>query len=153
MGISPHTKTDYIWTAIIDGLTSLSFQSAMTAKTFCVNTVVAKILKDYVQCPTFEELRAEIQQQRYANLRYHVLMKTPFAETRPHVNHWYAVLYVTNDSVIIQDVLLKCAATRFAVHVVKLEDWNTVFMEWIDEDHNRFDDCHRSFVEGMREYQ
>ncbi len=133
-------------------LFQFAIQSAMTTKTFCVNTVVAKILKDYVQCPTFEELRAEIQQQRYANLRYHVLMKTPFAETRPDVNQWYAVLYVTSDSVVIQDVLLKCTDTRFAVHVVKLEDWNTVFLGWVDEDHKWYEACHDNFVNGMLKY-
>ena len=124
----------------------------MTAKTFCVNTLLAKIVKDYVQCPTFEELRSEIEQHKYANLRYHVVMKTRHAETRPDVNQWYAVLYITSDCVVIQDVLLKCEDTRFAVHVVKLEDWNTVFMEWIDAEHDRYVDCRESFVEGMREY-
>ena len=124
----------------------------MTAKTFCVNTVLAKLLKGYVQSPTFEELRSEIQQHKYVNMRYHVLMNTDHAETRPDVLQWYAVLHVTSDSVVIQDVLLKYPDTRFAVHVVKLEDWGTVFAEWIDEGHTRHLDCHISFEEGMREY-
>ena len=31
----------------------------MSKKEFCVNTLVAKVLKDYIQSPTYEELRAE----------------------------------------------------------------------------------------------
>ena len=79
-------------------------------------------------------------------------MRTPYAETQPDDVMWYAVLYVTTDSVIIQDVLLTGDATRFDVHEVKLADWSNVFVEWIDEEHNRYVDCHESFVEGMREY-
>ena len=117
----------------------------MTANTkpeFCINTLVAKVLKDYIQSPTYEELKAEIQSQEYARLKLST-------DTHPD-GFWYAILYVTSDSVVVQDVLLKCEDTRFGVHVVRLDEWEAVFMEWIDEQHSRYEDCHYEFKRGMR---
>ena len=118
-------------------------QSIMS-KQFCVNTVVAKIIKDYVQVPTFEELKEEIQHQEYARMK--------LSTDRMITGYWYAMLYVTTEHVVVQDVLLKVGDTRFGTHLVKLSDWNTYFIEWIDEGHDRYQDCHYEFRNGMRSW-
>jgi len=114
----------------------------MSQQEFCVNTLVAKVLKDYVQVPTYEELKEEIQNQEYAEMKLST-------DTIPD---WYAMLYVTTEHVVVQDVLLTAGQTRYETHLVKLSEWNTYFVEWIDENHNRYEDCHYEFRNGMRSY-
>ena len=109
---------------------------------FCVNAVVATVLKDYIKVPDYEAVLDEVLQHDYANL------KLPGHA----IHHWYAILHKTSDSVIVQDVLLNAGDTRFATHVVHIADWDGVFMEWIDADHARYHDCHYEFQRGMRSY-
>ena len=110
-------------------------------KGYCVNSLLAKVLKEYVQEPDWSALKTEIEAHKYANI------KMP-----DFLEHWYAILHVTGDSVVIQDVLLKVGHTRFEVHVVRLADWHNVFREWIGKEHPRFSDCDSEFERGMLAY-
>jgi hypothetical protein len=112
----------------------------MSKQEFCVNTVVAKLLKDYVQTPNYEELREKIVKHKYAQLKLSG-DKIPF---------WYALLHLTSDCAIVQDVLLRVGGTRFSTHVVKFADWEDVFVEWIDKDD--YWNCHYEFQNGMRSW-
>ncbi len=109
---------------------------------FCVNTVVAKIVGSYVQPTDYSALVEEIGNQRYAALQLE----------KDTVPAWYVMLHTTPQCVIVQDVLLKVACTRFRVSKVQLSDWNKVFKHWIDEDHDSYWICHREYKEGMRSF-
>ena len=113
--------------------------------TFCVNTLVAQVLSSYVQTPDYSELREDIEKHAYARLR----LKTDACDKD---GYWYKILFTTSDCAVVQDVLLTWRDTRFAVHKVPLADWTDVFVEWMDEDHNRYDDCHYEYQRGMRSW-
>jgi len=121
-----------------------------TKQEFCVNTVVSKLLTDFVQQRDFSELRETIESHKYAKLKHHVIHNTGMY---PNATTWYKILFTTTDCVIVQDVLLKCGDTRFGVHKIQLSDeWENVFGEWIDENHDRYQDCDYEFRNGMRSW-
>ena len=65
---------------------------------------------------------------------------------------WFAILHVTSDSVVVQEVLLTAGESRFIVRVVKCADWNGAFVGWIDEDHERYACCGDCWDDGMIMY-
>jgi hypothetical protein len=67
----------------------------------------------------------------------------------PNFTTWYKILFTTTDCVIVQDVLLNCGDTRFGVYKIQLSEWENVFGEWIDENHDRYQDCDEEFRNGM----
>ena len=115
---------------------------------FCVNAVVATLLKDYVQRPCYDELLDEINTHKYVELR----LGCDGFLFNPGEGSWYAITHVTSDAVVIQEVEMTAGMKRFAVHVVQCEDWNDVFIHWIDEDHDRYFDCNWAWETGMHMY-
>ena len=108
---------------------------------FCVNALIGEILQGYVQQPDYSELREEIQKHEYATLRL------PQDECK-----WFVLLYVTSDTVVIQEAELTFDQTRFKVHIVNLAEWNGVFCKWLDEDDERYFDVDACYRDGMRMY-
>ena len=121
-------------------------------KQFDINAVVTCLLKDYVQRPTFEELKAELAQHEFVVLKDHFVNDAEYSGRYGHVTGWYKIQFVLAECVIVEDVLLTCGRTRFDTHKIMLAHWDRVFGEWIDENHHRFADCNESYVEGMREW-
>ena len=60
--------------------------------------------------------------------------------------------FTTNDCVVVQEVEMKVGNTRFLVHKVEFSEWHTIFVEWIDEDHDRYLDCAQCWDEGWYMY-
>ena len=104
--------------------------------------LVSSILETYVQTPDYSEKRAEIESHTF------VTMKLP----GDRVPHWYKVLFTTSDTAVVQEVLMTWDQTRFVVTPIPLSEWDTKFVEWIDEDHQRFWEVDESWQQGARQY-
>ena len=115
---------------------------------FCINAVVGTLLKDYVQQPCHDELLDEIKTHKYVVLR--IPSETDFISDG--AGYWFAILHVTSDSVVVQEVEMTAGETRFIVRIVKCVDWNEVFVGWVDEDHERWNDCDYAWQVGMGMY-
>jgi hypothetical protein len=119
-----------------------SFQESSTMSQFCVNSVVAKIVKDYIQVPDYSALREEIGNHTYASLQL----------PEDKIPYWFVLLFVTSDCAIVQEVMLHCGCTRFRVKKIQLSDWEAVFKHWIDEEHGSYWACNREYQNGMRSF-
>ena len=110
---------------------------------FCINSVVSKIVKDYIQAPDYSALREEIGNHAYAHLQ---------REEDKFCPQWYVILFTTSESAIVQEVLLTCGYTRFRVSKIHLSKWAAVFKNWIDVDHECYFACNNEYEKGMRAF-
>ena len=62
------------------------------------------------------------------------------------------VLFTSTTTVILQEVELTCGYTRFKVRQIALPDWKLWFIEWIDEEHDRYSDAVYCWERGMGMY-
>ena len=65
---------------------------------------------------------------------------------------WQKILFTTSDCVVVQEVEMTWNVTRFKVRKIPVEEWDDMFVEWIDADHNRFYDARQCWVDGARMY-
>jgi hypothetical protein len=100
----------------------------MSKQEFCVNAMVAKVLKDYVQQPDYSEKRAEIANHEFASLKVHT------ANDKWNGSVWCKILFTTSDAVIVQEVEMTCNKTRFQVYKIEYPEWDEKFVEWLDDD-------------------
>ena len=121
---------------------------------FDINAVVSNVLKDYVQCPTHEALKEELGKHEYVMLKHWIindpLGRNQFGNQHRDATSWYKIKHICLDCVIVEDVLLVAGKTRFDTHVVALNEWETVFGEWITKDHEVYSDCNYEYVNGIR---
>ena len=116
--------------------------------TFDINETIGNLIQGYVQTPDYSALREELETHSYAKLKHHVIHNTG---RFPDATAWYKILFVTTDCVIVQDVLLRYDHNnRFGTYKIELANWENVFSEWIDEEHDRYEDCHYEYQMGMR---
>lgn len=108
------------------------------SKQFCVNAVIAEVLKDYVVQPDYSEKLEEIQGHEFVSLKVK-------GGTR---GDWCKILFTTTDTAVVQEVELTWGHTRFQVFKVELKDWDTLFEGWLDDDLVVLD-CYEN---GMRMY-
>ena len=116
---------------------------------FCVNTVISSLLRDYAVQPDYSELREQLEGHEYVYLRtsgVHPDTGKPFLPT------WSKILFTTTDTVVVQEVELTWGHTRFQVKGIPLTSWEDEFVEWINEDHHRYSDCVECWEEGMGMY-
>ena len=116
---------------------------------FCINSVVSSLLKDFVVQPDYSAKREEIERHDLVVLKRQL---TPNA--RGFITtHIYKIMFVTSDTVICQEVEKTCNGLgRFDVRKFELSEWDQWFDSWIDEDHvlhRVMNDC---WTEGMRMY-
>ena len=116
---------------------------------FCVNTVIAKLVTDLVNPPNYDALREQLESHDYVKLFDKQVYRDDCSDA---FSSWYKILFTTSDCVVVQAVLLEVTHTRFAVYKVPLSKWGDAIDEWINEDHNRYADCHDSYQNGMRMY-
>ena len=116
---------------------------------FCVNTVIAKVLQDYNQSPTFEDLKAELRQHTYGRFKWKLVEDLSCPDEDPKFNNVKRILFVNEASVIIQDVEMIVGSTRFDTHKIMLKDWNRVFIKWAEERSNDWNYC---WNQGARMY-
>ncbi len=117
-----------------------------------IATCVSKLIKETV-FPEYKELRAEIAKHPFLSMRLNLGMFNPETGDELNAGVWSKVLFALSDCAIVQEVLLTWNVTRFKIYKISFGDeWDSKFVEFIDEDHDRYDDIHESWEEGMREY-
>ena len=115
---------------------------------FCVNTVVSKLVKDYVQQPDYSAIRDEID----AHTEGFCLIRQRFEEPDGPVGKLAKVLFTNSETVIVQDLELTCGHTRYNVRQIALPDWQKWLKEWVDEGGFYYDVCVDCWQDGMRMY-
>ena len=123
----------------------------MSGKTsFCVNSVVAKLLKDYVSMPTnHDALKEEIMQHTYGRFKWKLIKDPACQDEDPKYSNVKRILFVNERSVIVQDVEMSVGSTRFDTYKIMLDDWARVFIAWAERRTADWDNC---WYEGCRMY-
>ena len=118
---------------------------------FCVNAVIAKVVKDYVKPKDWSTLIAELEQHRYGTFKWKLVRDPTCTETDPMFSNIQRILFVNKESVILQSIELSVGKTRFDTNKVMFEDWDKVFLDWQDNTPRtwEWEEC---WVEGMRMY-
>ena len=122
----------------------------MSKQEFCVNSVVAKLLTDYVTPTNYDALKEEIQQHTYGNFQWKLVKDITCQETDPRFSNVKRVIFINEQSVILQDVEMAVYCTRFGTYKVMLKDWEKVFISWADTRTDEWDYC---WMEGARMYE
>ena len=110
----------------------------MSKKHFCVNTVIAKTLHNYIQAPDYSELMEninEIHAEDFVELKSDGICP---ATGNPWLPRYHKVLICTSDTIIVQELGLSRNRTRFRVRMIPAKDWDEFFISWLapgDEDY------------------
>jgi hypothetical protein len=120
-------------------------------KTLDTERVVSNLLETYLT-PDWSEKRAEITAHEFVRLRRKGVEGQEIVG-HPEASSWYKVMFTTSDTAVVQELETKWdGPTRFHVGPVPLTKWDATFVEWIDEDHARYQDARSCWAEGMRMY-
>ena len=91
---------------------------------FSETELVGKIVLNYL-VPDFGKLKADLAAHTYVECRVVNSKGVDDCKIR-------RILFICEESVILQDVEMGWAHTRFATHRVMFNDWGNVFMRWAD---------------------
>ena len=122
----------------------------MSKQEFCVNSVVAKVLKDYVQRPDYSAIRDEIETYVDGFLILKQRLEVPVGTLIP--TRWSKILFTTADSVIVEHVEMTRNKTRFTVKKINYEDWGNWFVDYISPENDAFPSVNDCWTEGSRMY-
>ena len=120
------------------------------SKEFCVNSVVAKLLAEYVNPHDWKALIDELNTHTYVRLQWKILKDLNTTETDPKFSQVVRILFVNTDSVVVQSVEMNCGSTRFGTYKIQFEDWDKVFLQW--QDGERRADWESCWRDGCRMY-
>ena len=126
----------------------------MSKPEFCVNAVVAKVIKDYITPENFDDLKATLRQHTYGRFKWKLVRDISRGQAvqksyDPKFNDVKRILFINEASVILQDVELSFGKTRFDTYKVMLRDWDRVFIAWAEKRVADWDSC---WEEGCRMY-
>ena len=88
--------------------------------------IIASIVKECLQGPDFSKLKKEILTHEFVSVYWEVI-KGIRTEKRKNYTNTKKILFVTDRSVIVQDVELQCGSSRFVTYQIYLKDWEKVF--------------------------
>ena len=114
---------------------------------FCINAVVAKVLKDYVTPPDYSELMRDIN-ENHAN-DFVVLKQDgrhPTTGKRFEPTD-YKVLFTTSDTIVVQEVQMSFGRTRFKVRKFHAKEWPDYYEGWVT-----WSELTRMWEDGCRYY-
>ena len=132
---------------------SFRFQEEPDKPEFCVNSLVAKVLKDYVQVPDHSELREKLEEKMsgFVSLRQRLTLNEDGTENT--CKRWCKILFANADSVIVQDVEMVVNNNhRFAVRNIPYEDWAKWLVEYVMPEHDDFFVVYDCWTQGMEMY-
>ena len=113
---------------------------------FDSDAIVGAIIKGYVQQPDYSNIRDEIEEHKAPG----------FCRVKRDENDrcpgWCKILFVTSETVIIQEVELTFGQTRFQVRNIPFPEWKGLFVEWIGNLHTRYVDVAGCWIDGMCMY-
>ena len=116
---------------------------------FCINTVISKTVAAYVALPNYDALKDEIRQHTYGRFKWKLVKDPTCTNEDPSFFNTKRILFVNEQSVVIQDVEMSVGVTRFGTYKIMLEDWTRVFIDWSDERTIDWDYC---WNQGCRMY-
>ena len=95
---------------------------------FSVEALVGNIVQSFthVLLPDHRDLRTKIESHEF------VLLKIENPEDAAHPEHWAKVLFTTADCAICEEVEKTLGERRFQVRKIDLSEWDSYFVEWID---------------------
>ena len=112
---------------------------------FCVNSVVAKVLTQYVQVPDHSAIRDEVEEyvDGYLSMRQRLGIDC---------SQFSKILFTTSECVIVEHLEMKWQKTRFTIQRINYEDWSKWFMEYLSPEHKRYLDAKYCDNNGARMY-
>lgn len=87
-------------------------------------SIVAKIVKECLQGPDFSDLKEELRNHEFVNL-------IPANRNPSKFTKWFKILFVCENSVIVQEVELTYGETRFVTQRIWFSDWAGMFDSWV----------------------
>ena len=98
---------------------------------FSVEALVGNIVQSFthVVLPDHRDLRTKIESHEFVLLKKQL---TPNPEDTAHPEHWAKVLFTTADCAICEEVEKTLGERRFQVRKIDLSEWDSYFVEWID---------------------
>ena len=114
-----------------------------------INSILAKVLRGYIDPTKYDQLKAEIRQHTYVQLKWKLLNDPACENEDPKFSKVFRVLFVNERSVVVQAVEMRAGGTRFGTFKVMLADWSRVFIRWSDERSFDWDHC---WSKGMYMY-
>jgi hypothetical protein len=116
---------------------------------FCINTVISKTVAAYVALPNYDVLKEDILQHTYGRFKWKLLDDPTCTNEDPKYSNIQRVLFVNEQSVIVQEVEKTYDSTRFNTYKIMLEDWSRVFIAWAERRTADWNDC---WDQGFRMY-
>ena len=95
---------------------------------FSVEALVGNIVQSFthVVLPDHRDLRTKIESHEFVLLKKQLKIES----------HWVKVLFTTAEYAVCQEVEMTCTdegtGTRFQVRKIDLSEWDSYFVEWID---------------------
>ena len=90
----------------------------------CINTVISKILLNYVNPLEYSKLMKDINENHAGD----------FVELKQDGSPpaFYKVLFTTTDTIIVENLSFKGHMTRFEVRKIDAAQWDDYFVRWIN---------------------
>jgi hypothetical protein len=121
-----------------------------TKQEFCVNSVLAKVLQDYVQQPDHSTVRDEVE--TYLDGFVVLKQRLEKIDGKPWPTRWSKILFTTTESAIVEHVEMTWNKTRFTVKKINYEDWGDWFVSFISREHDAYQTVSNCWEEGARMY-
>ena len=118
----------------------------MKKKSFQIESLVADLLEKYIAPPDYSERLEGIESHGFVILSGDVCDKVDYDKT-------YKVMFTTSDgTIVLQELTMLEEETRFQLYRVHINEWEDVFVEWVDSDHDRYGRMRYYWDEGYRTY-
>ena len=103
-------------------------------------TIVAKIVTDYVLPPDYTNLMRDINDNHSEDF---VKLKSDGicpATGNPWLPTYYKVLFTTSDTIIVQQIQMSYDLTRFRVRKFHASEWSDYFVSWLSHGDEAYND-------------
>lgn len=118
--------------------------------TFCVNAVISMIINEYLRGPDWSGLITKIKNYKYVNLQYRIVEdpETEFT-SKAWYGCYYRILFVNQDSIIVENIELEIGDKRYGIYQIFYNDWDKVFISWVDEDTDNIEELDEIYENGI----
>ena len=117
----------------------------MKKKSFQIESLVADLLEKYIAPPDYSERLEDIESHGF------VVLSGVGDVCKVDYDKAYKVMFTTSDgTIVLQEVTMSSQETRFQLYRVHINEWENVFVEWVDSDHDRYGRMCYYWDEGYR---
>ena len=119
----------------------------------CLQNVISQVISDILQ-PDYTDLRNEIEKHAFVRMKLNLGTFNPESGDEFTTPVWGKVLYTCKECAIVQELELTWNVARFKTYRIMFGcEWESKFIEFIDEDHPDYDRIGQSsWVDGYRMY-